>query len=233
LIVDEADAMETTAEGSPIMLAEKRTLSFPDRKIIVGSTPVFEDTSHVLRSYARSDQRIFEVCCPECSGFHEVVWKDIQWPEGQPDKAAWCCPGCGVVIEERHKPAMVTSGRWRATAPEVKGHAGFRINALVSPLANASWRKLAAEFLQSKDDPATLQTFVNTILAQGWRETGEELDDSALAARAENFSLNDLPMNVLMITAGVDVQRDRLEITLIGWDSGGAAGPPHHLGAAD
>lgn len=223
LIVDEADAMEVTAEGSPIMLAEKRTLSFPDRKIIVGSTPVFEDTSHVLRSYARSDQRIFEVCCPECSGFQEVVWKDIQWPEGEPDKAAWCCPGCGVVTEERHKLAMVAAGRWRATAPEVKGHAGFRINALVSPLANASWRKLAAEFLQSKDDPATLQTFVNTILAEGWREAGEELDDSALAARAENFSLNDLPMNVLMITAGVDVQRDRLEITLIGWDSGGAA----------
>ncbi len=36
------------------------------------------------------------------------------------------------VIEERHKPAMVESGRWRATAPHVEGHAGFRLNALVS-----------------------------------------------------------------------------------------------------
>ena len=49
---------------------------------------------------------------------------------------------------------------------------GFRLNALVSLLANASWGKLAAEFLAAKEDPAELQTFVNCILAQGWREAG-------------------------------------------------------------
>jgi phage terminase large subunit GpA-like protein len=43
LLVNEADAMEATAEGNPIELAEKRTLSFADRKIIVGSTPLAED----------------------------------------------------------------------------------------------------------------------------------------------------------------------------------------------
>lgn len=50
LLVDEADGMEVTSEGSPLALAERRTLTFPDRKVVIGSTPLFEDTSHVLRS---------------------------------------------------------------------------------------------------------------------------------------------------------------------------------------
>src|SRR5690606_2109302 len=112
------------------ILAEKRTMSFADRKIVTGSTPIFEETSPVIRAYAKSDQRVFEVRCVECSGFYEIAWKDIQWPEGEPEKAHWCCPGCGSVVEEKHKPAMVEAGRWRITKPEVAGHAGFRINAL-------------------------------------------------------------------------------------------------------
>lgn len=221
LLIDEADAMEPGVEGSPITLAERRTLSFANRKIILGSTPTFEETSNVLRAYARSDQRIFEVPCPECGDFHEIAWGDIQWPDGEPQRAHFVCPACGSVVEERRKAEMIEAGRWRATAPEVQSHAGFRLNALVSTLANASWGKLAAEFVEAKKNPDTLQVFVNTILAQGWREDGDELDDQALARRAESFSLDDLPEAVLAITAGVDVQRDRLEITYLGWSRDG------------
>ncbi len=217
LLIDEADAMEPGVEGSPITLAERRTLSFANRKIILGSTPTIEETSNVLRSYARSDRRVFEVPCPECGHRHEITWADIQWPEGEPERAHYVCPECGSVVEERHKAALVENGRWRATAPHVRGHAGFRLNALVSTLTNASWGKLAAEFVEAKRSPDTLQVFVNTILAQGWREAAEEIDEAALAARAEPFGLDALPPEVLIITAGVDVQRDRLEIVFLGW----------------
>lgn len=223
LLCDEVDGMEAGAEGSPILLAERRTLSFPDRKIVLGSTPVFEETSHVLRSYAKSDARVFEVPCPDCGTFHEIQWADIQWPEGKPVEAHYVCPECGSVVEERHKPEMVEGGRWRATRPEIAGHAGFRLNALVSLLSNASWARLASEFVAGKDDPAQLQTFVNTILGQGWREEGDELDESDLQARAEPFSLEAIPEEVLAVTAGVDVQRDRLEVTFVGWSRDGEA----------
>lgn len=232
LFIDEADGMESTAEGSPILLAERRTLSFADRKIVMGSTPVFEETSHVLRAYAQSDGRIFEVPCPECGDFHEIAWSDIHWPEGEPENAYYVCHECGSVINERQKPAMVDAGRWRATRPEIKAHAGFRLNALISLLPNASWGRLAREFLTVKNDPSTLQTFVNTILGQGWREEGEELDEAELSTRAEPFGLivdaetgiMGIPEQVMVITAGVDVQRkDRLEVTFVGWDEGGNA----------
>lgn len=221
LIIDEADGMESTAEGSPILLAERRTLSFPDRKIVLGSTPVHEDTSHVLRAYAQSDARVFEVPCPACGAFAEITWDQITWQEGAPETARWTCPNCGEDIPETCKSAMVTEGRWRATRPEVKGHAGFRLNALVSLHSNASWAKLAAEFLVVKNDPSTLQTFVNTILGQGWRGEGDELADDALAARGEVFGLGLVPAEVLALTVGCDVQHDRLELTFTGWTEDG------------
>jgi phage terminase large subunit GpA-like protein len=127
------------------------------------------------------------------------------------------------VIAERDKAAAVAAGRWRATRPEVLGHAGFRLNALVSPLANAAWTKLVAEFLEAKKSPDTLQPFVNTILAEGWREAAEESDPSELAGRAENFGLDAIPADSLLVTAGVDVQHDRLECTFLGHGRDGLA----------
>ncbi|MFV0300205.1 MAG: AAA family ATPase, partial [Paracoccus sp. (in: a-proteobacteria)] len=73
-----ADVIE--AEG--VGFADLDRLSFPDRKIVLGSTPVHEDTSHVLRAYAQSDQRVFEVPCPGCGSFSEITWD-----EGAPEAA--------------------------------------------------------------------------------------------------------------------------------------------------
>lgn len=216
LLMDEIDAMESTAEGNPLALAERRTLSFGNRKIICGSTPTDDLTSNVARLYAQSDQRVFEVPCPSCGAFAEVLWRHIEWEKGRPETAAFRCPHCSDLIEERHKPAMIAAGAWRATLPDVQGHAGFRLNALVSTLANASWGKLAAEFLAAKGQPDQLQTFVNTILAETWRETADDLDETDLAERAEPFGLEAIPTEVLFLTVGVDVQDDRFELTYLG-----------------
>ena len=223
LFVDEADAMETGDEGSPIDLAIKRTLTFPDRKIIMGSTPLDETTSNICRAYEASDMRVYECSCPSCGVFNEILWGHIEWPVGEPEKAAWRCPHCGAITTEAHKPAMVAAGRWRATRPEIKGHAGFRLNALVSSLGNASWGKLASEFLAAKDDPSTLKVFVNTVLGEAWRQQGDEIDENALASRVEDFSLNKIPSEVLCLTVGADVQGQSIELSFVGWAKDGTA----------
>src|SRR5262249_51675627 len=157
LLVDEADAMDPGPGGPPILLAERRTLSFADRKIVLGSTPLKEETSNVLRSYAASDQRVVEVPCPECKAFTEILWQHIEWEPERAAMAGFRCPSCRALVTESAKPGMVGAGRWRATRSDVVGHAGFRLNALASLLANASWAKLAAEFLRAKDDSDELQ----------------------------------------------------------------------------
>ncbi len=217
LLIDECDGMDAGAEGSPIDLAEKRTLSFPDRKIVMGSTPAVEDTSFICPAYEASDKRIFETPCPLCGGFTEILWGMIEWQPDHPETAAFRCPHCNELADESHKLEMIEAGRWRITAPDIKGHAGFRLNALTSPLANASWAILAAEFLAAKDNPEKLQVFVNTVLAQPWKTAGDEVDEDALAGRVEPFGLDKIPPEVLIIIAGCDVQADRLEITFAGF----------------
>lgn len=176
-----------------------------------------------LRSYGQSDQRIFEVPCPACGGFTEIICKHIKWPEGSGGQgAAFRCPHCAAPIDERHKASMVSAGAWRATRLEAIGHAGFRLSALVRLLANASWSKLAAEFLAAKDDPNELMVFTNTVLAEGWAAQGAEIDDTGLTARAEPFSLNAIPAEVLALMVGADVQDDSIEAPVCGWTREGA-----------
>ena len=150
LCIDEADAMPDGPEGSPIELVIKRTLTFADRKIILGSTPTDEETSNVCEAYAASDMRVFEVPCPACGTFAEILWRHIEWQPSRPETAAYRCEACNALVDESHKPAMVEAGRWRATAPDVKGHAGFRLNALVSLLHNASLGRARSRIPESQ-----------------------------------------------------------------------------------
>lgn len=224
LIMDEISAMLPNIEGDPISLALQRASSWPDRRVIMGSTPTINGTCQALLQYEQSDKRIFEVGCPTCNERFELLWQHIIWPEGRPELAYAVCPHNGCVIDEAQKGLAVQLGDFRITAPHVEDHAGFKVNALVSDLPGARWGLLAARFLRVKDNPAGLQVFTNTVLAEGWDAVhSEELDVNDLADRAEDFSLDDLPEQVVLLTAGVDVQADRVECTVWGFDEQGGA----------
>jgi phage terminase large subunit GpA-like protein len=168
-------------------------------------------------AFEAGDQRIYHVACVSCGGLTPIEWANIEWEHDRPETAYFRCPLCDAKVEERFKSEMVEAGAWIPQQPEVKGHASFLWTSLISPLQNASWGALAKEFLTAKDDPARLQVFVNTILGQGWKSQGDEVDEDALAGRVEDFGLAKIPAEVLLLTAACDVQADRLEITYCGW----------------
>lgn len=223
LFADEVSAFTPTVEGDPMALATMRTASFPNRLIVACSTPTNELDCGVTALYEQSDKRVWEVPCQHCGHFWQIMWADIRWDDGDPDSAHAVCPSCGGVhFDDEHKLAMVTKGRWRVTAPEVKGHAGFHINSLASLLPSARWPTLVREFIKAKADSLLLQAFVNTVLGEVWREAAEgDIDPTSLETRRETFDEDNLPAEVLALTAGVDVQRDRLERTIVGHTENG------------
>jgi phage terminase large subunit GpA-like protein len=223
LLVDECDALLDTAEGDPIAIATMRTATYADRKLVTGGTPLAMETSHIGRLYAQSDQRIWECCCIHCGQFAEVVWPDISWPAGRPELATWTCPSCGGSITEATKRQFVSRGHWRALAPGVVGHAGFRISALASLLPAAAWPKLAAEWETAKNDPGLAKVFHNTTLALPWEEAGNSIDPGGLEARAEPFGLDRLPPEVLCLTGGIDCGDTYLAVCIVGWSREGVA----------
>ena len=240
LICDEVDGMDITNEGDPIRLAEKRTVTFADRKIIMGSTPKDEATSIIQKNYDESDQRVFEIPCPNCDEPFELLWDHLRWEPAKPETVKAWCPLCGGEIDERHKVEMVEAGDWRATRPEVKGHAGFRLNALISLFANSSWADLVREFeVAEKNGDAELQPFFNTVLGKTWSTSVEKVSEDELMARRLDFALvmrddksgwvEKIPQEVAYITAGVDPGSDRIEITFLGHSSEARYVLGHHV----
>ena len=220
LYIDELDAcnQNSAVEGDITALAIQRTMTWPNRKIILGGTPLDTQTSAIARLYSESNQQVWEVPCPSCGTFHEITWEAIRWPENKPEEAAWCCPSCEELIPEKYKWHMTKQGIWTEKNPQAgKRHVGFKINSLSSMLPNAAWGKLAGEYLLAKDDPALHRVFVNTVLGLPWQEAGDEVDEEALRNRAEAFSLDQIPEEVLALTAGIDAADDRLEVIIVGW----------------
>lgn len=229
LFADEIDAYELSAgtEGDPpVELAMRRTMTFGNRRIVLASTPVDAETSRILRAYEQSDQRVFEVPCPpHCGQFSEILWADMKWDADKPETAHWCCPSCEGRVEDRQKAQIVAAGRWRALAAHVEGHrGGYKLTSLTSTLPNATWPKLAAEFLQAKrSPPTTLKPWLNTVLGEAWRGgEGDDLDSTDFAALQRPFGMETLPEDALVLTVGGgDVQKDRVELTYTGWTADG------------
>ena len=82
------------------------------------------------------------------------------------------------------------------------GHAGFVISKLYS--ARHKLARVVREFLSAVGDPELMKKFTNTALAELWEPAGiERLDGAGLIDRAEPYGPDDLPNEVLTITAFV------------------------------
>jgi phage terminase large subunit GpA-like protein len=216
LLCDEVDRFPTSAgtEGDPIDLARRRTATFRNRKILMGSTPTIKGASRIEAAFEQSDQRFYFLPCTHCGEFQRLIWSQLQWPEGRPEAAAYACQHCGALLTDADKLAMLPLGEWRASKPST-GVAGFHISELYSPWS--SWPEMATAFLRAKRLPETLQTWINTALGETWEEKGESIEAAGLLQRREAYTGESLPDGVLLLTAGTDVQDDRLEVTIWGW----------------
>lgn len=227
---DEVDGYPPSAgtEGDQIQLGIRRTEYYWDRKIAAGSTPTIAGRSRIEQMFYAGDQRRFYVPCPHCGEFQVLQFPRFKWPKGKPERATYFCHVCGCEIEHAHKRAMVEAGEWRpgphaqfpdAPAPApFHGHASFHLWAAYSFSPNASWGQLCTEFVAAeKSGIETLKTFVNTVLGEPWREKGEAPEWQRLYARRDHYAIGTCPREVLIVTAGVDVQKDRLVYEVVGW----------------
>jgi phage terminase large subunit GpA-like protein len=230
LMADEVDGYGTSAkgkhkEGDPLSLAMKRLEGYWNRKVIEGSTPTVKGASRIEADYEISDQRRYFVPCPHCGHRQTLKWSqmrferdkagivsDVQYQCGDIDAEGELLAGCGELIGEQHKADMVEKGEWVALHPG-RPIRGYRIWAAYSLLG--SWRRIAEEWFAAQGDVLQLQVFVNTVLGETWEERGEHIEHGALLARCEEYPL-EVPAGVAVLTMGVDVQGDRLELSVFG-----------------
>ena len=232
MIMDEVDAypLDLNNEGSPLDLAKARTRTFAKKKIMYFSTPLIKGRSVIEQKYLETSQKRFFVPCVLCGVFQHLVFENITYEiteSGKIEKAQYKCCGCDGLIDEYHKLKMFAAGEWQDTVPEKIDEkiVGYHINSLYSPLGWYSWLDAATDYEAAKKEEekgknAKMKTFKNTVLGLTWEEKGEVPDYEKLMGRRVEYERNTINKDVAFLTAGVDVQKERLELEVVGWCEG-------------
>lgn len=225
VLMDEVDKYPRMAgkEANPINLAIERTKTFPhSKKIVVASTPTLE-TGSVWTSWMGADtQYEYFVPCGHCGVFQTLRFPQIRWDDVKGDAnrarqtAVYVCPHCGSAMDDRMLKKAVGAGEWRATRSNgSKLHSAFHLNAIASPWLSIG--DIAYEFKVSKNDPETLMNFVNSWLAEPWKEIEGSADAQLLGRKTSGYGRGVVPPGTALLTGGVDVQRSGFYFVIRAW----------------
>lgn len=222
-------------QGDTITLLEERTKTYARRKVVFGGTPTIEGVSRIEAAYKLSDQRKFYVDCHLCGEAHVLEWGNVQWLDDQerqheifgnarPETARYVCAHCGGLWNDTDKNRNVRRGQWRATA-SFHGVAGFWINELYSPFPGSTLEKLVEKYLIAKHaleqgDDTKMRAFRNNSEGLPYAYQTDLPDIDALRARAELYPEMQIPWGGLVLTAGCDVQHDRIAVIIRAWGRG-------------
>ena len=228
---DEVDRWEVDVgeEGDPVELAETRGSNFGrNAKFYFSSSPTIKGASRIADLFEVSDQRYYYVPCPTCGHYQVLEWERLHYSKDFSVVHYECAAtDCDVMIEEHQKGDMLARGEWRSHSQGDGETVGFHLNALYAPLGWQDWPSLAKQFerakkAQAKGDLEPMQVFYNTRLARVWDSAQEQTKASVLRDRAklENYTMGSMPVGVLMLTAAVDTQDNRLELMVEGWGVG-------------
>lgn len=219
LLADEVDRYPVSAgsEGDPVNLAAKRTTTFWNRKKILVSTPTIKDASRIEAEYNSSTMERLNVACPQCGGYQPYEWAQLKFEHEKGtmnfNLLGYVCKECGAISTETEWKRQPI--KWVADHPERTSKRGFHLNEMASPWKR--WTEIIKDFLEAKKGgKETLKVWTNTSLGQTWEEEGDMDIDDILLKRREYYKC-EVPHEVLVLTAGVDVQDNRLEYEIVGW----------------
>lgn len=236
--------------GDPGGLARGRLEGAPHPKFVGGSTPRIKGLSHVERGRLEADADMrYVIDCPHCGVEHPLMWggeklaHGFKWTRGEPDSVHHVCPHCrGVLTQADYlRGGKPMRGAWVCTKTGLRREddgrwldgagmpcrpprrVGLHIWAAYSP--QRAWSDIVREFLSAtaalgRGDMGPMQLFVNETLGETWEVKGDRTEDHVLQQRAEPYPLKTIPVGGLVLTAGVDLQRDRWEISVWAWARG-------------
>lgn len=218
LLMDEIDGYPASSgtEGDPRKLAEKRTTTFWNSLIMETSTPTIEGLSPIEDEYMKGTMEKWCWSCPGCGKYTEPAWERLVWRDHEMNPLLQC-PHCGRKFDETAWKAC--PGKWIPDHPDRWKHRSFHLSAMVSPWL--SWADMVSEYKDAKSSGGiqAMQVFFNTRLARTWDAGGASLDSEVLEKRRIPYG-EGLPAGVLVLTAGIDTQDDRLEVEVVGWGLG-------------
>lgn len=230
LLADEVDRFPDSAgtEGDPVDLAAKRMTTFWDKRLGLFSTPTIEGESRIYEEYLQGTQEEWQHECPNCHEYHLITHRNMTTDhktvidkKGKKHATVysvkWRCPDCGFSFtEEQMRRAPQKFAAQNASAL-TKGVRSFFVNCWTSPWL--TWSEVMQEWLEAEGDPEREKVVVNTRFGEPYERKGAFDSTDKFLSRREPYGA-ELPDGVLILTAAVDVQDNRLEYEICGWGKG-------------
>lgn len=212
----------TGQEADPLKLAEERTKTFYNKKIVKVSSPTLK-TGNIWRGWETAEaQYEYFVPCPFCGEFQTFKMKNLRWEGAKTPKearraAAYHCENCGQIIEDRRKMSMLRNGVWQPVndAPRKPRRVAFHLSSFYSPWL--TFGDIAEEFVASKDTPEKLMNFINSWLAEPWEDRASRLKSDIVMTKALPYERGTMPARAQLLTVGVDVQLDHFWYSVRAW----------------
>lgn len=175
---------------------------------------------------------------PELMGRAEEMER-VAFLDWVADNVVLCCPhdGCHATFTAAERMALMAEGRWLQPQQQwladgtLQGEArvaknmGFVIHAFMSPfvkLAETARDWAAAKLTADMGDTTKLKEVVCKKLGETFMGTKaeEQIEDwrTVQARLSSAYELKTVPVGVRFLTAFVDIQGDRFEVRVIGWD---------------
>lgn len=231
LVLDENDRFERDVnnEGDPSTIAIARLDGAGDiKKLLRISSPTEKNFSHIEDAMLLTDWRKYFVLCPHCNFPHTFEWDNFIIPRDEGNRfvtaeAHFLCPECKKEIEElKHKKIMLDSGEWKPTIIENLSDIkrGYHLNSFYSPPGFFSWAEFAQSFADATGPQGSIhkqRAFTNTKRAETFETKGARVSHKRLKNRVMDWG-EKLPDDACILTAGVDVQDNRLELELVAWN---------------
>lgn len=227
LLADEVDRFPDSAgtEGDPVDLAAKRMTTFWNSCMGLFSTPTNEGTSRIDEEYLAGTQEEWQHKCPNCGEYHllrhidmTVDYKEIKTPSGKKtvivNDVKWRCPHCGFSFSEKEMKQTPQKYVSRNADALKNGIRSFFVNGFTSPWM--TWTRIMREWLEAKGDPEREKVIMNTVFGESYKQKGAFEDEQIFLRRRESYGA-ELPNGVLLLTAAIDTQDNRLEYEVVGW----------------
>lgn len=171
------------------------------------------------RSFKRSDQRFWNIRCPECGFWQKQFYENFILDRDHPHRSRYLCENCSHEISETERVPAVRAGRFVMTMKGPDRHPGFHVDAFDSLMM--SYEAIAEDVLtHSKPGGRGDKGIFNLVLGLPAKEKGNAPEYERLMERRERYDEGLVPPDGLLLVAGADVQHSGIwcEVVAFGED---------------
>lgn len=173
--------------------------------------------------------------CPHCGEWFVPRFKLLRWPKtatpAQARREAYLeCPSNGCVITDADKPGMNANGVYVAPGQHIANDGtvvgdppdtttiSFWVSGLASPFVSFGERAEAYLKALASGEQDKIQTAFNAGFGEVYTPGGGDVPEWQEVANLKMpYPARTLPDDVVFLTAGVDVQKNRLPFVIRGW----------------